>query len=219
MVLFNKWFRKPVPPAEARTLGSTDLAVDLSKVVPRMKAIFGGETPDPHPRPSPESEHMQMTFEDSPVYETFTTGLGVFYAMDLGNRYQLLQNRHLTDDITREALHAAALKNMAAEVADRTEVNGDPVNMMMLTNGGNFEAAMLLADGLWENLRDVLKDDVCVAVPARDLLFIAGRNNPVGREALRAMVRKFFDEQETHGLLVRHIYARENSKWVLVETA
>jgi uncharacterized protein YtpQ (UPF0354 family) len=136
-----------------------------------------------------------------------------------GNRYQLLQNRHLTDGITQEALHAAALKNMAAKVADRTEVNGDPANMMMLTNGGNFEAAMLLADGLWVHLKNVFQDDICVAIPARDLLFIVGKNNPVGREALRAMVRKFFDEQETNGLLVRHIYARENSKWVLVETA
>ena len=70
----------------------------------------------------------------------------------MGNRYVLLQNRNLSDTITREKLHAAALNNMALEVADRTEVKGDPSNVIMLTNGGNFEAAMLLADGLWEKL-------------------------------------------------------------------
>jgi uncharacterized protein YtpQ (UPF0354 family) len=108
---------------------------------------------------------------------------------------------------------------MTAEVWEKTEINGDPANIMMLTNGGNFEAAMLLVDDMWENLEQVFNDEVCVAIPARDLLFIAGKNNPAGRESLRAIVRKFFDERETEGLLVRHIYARENKQWVLVETA
>jgi hypothetical protein len=69
MSLFEKLFRiSPPPPAAA----SGDLVVDLSKVDPQVKAIFGGETPDPHPRPNPENEHMQMTFEDSPVFETWS---------------------------------------------------------------------------------------------------------------------------------------------------
>ena len=216
MGLFSKLFNKMQPSTPAVECG---LVVDLEKVVPRVKAVFGGDTPDPHPHPNPEAEHVQLSHEDSPVFETFTTGLAVFYALDMGNRYQLIQNRQLSTTITQESLHAAALKNMFREVADRTEVHGDPSGTMMLTNGGNFEAAMLLADGLWENLKDVFKDDICVAVPARDLLFIGGKNNPTGREGLRAAVRKFFDEQETAGLLVRHIYAREGDKWVIVETA
>lgn len=217
MAFFDKWFRKPSVPANAPAPQDNDLVVDLSKVVPRVKAISTGDTPDPNPRPNPEGPHLKMTFDDSPVYETFASGLGVFYAMDMGDRYQLLQNRHLTETITRQSLHSAALTNMTAEVSERTEINGDPAKVIMLTNGGNFEAAMLLADDMWVNLIDVFKDDICVAVPARDLLFIVGRNNPEGRESLRAMVRRSFDQQ-LPGLLVRHIYARENNKWVLIET-
>jgi hypothetical protein len=218
MGLFDKWFRKP-PPSAATNSAIDNIVFDLNKVFPRLKAVFGGETPDPHPRPNPDNEHVSLSFEESPVYDDFVEGLGVFYAIDKGNRYQLLQNKDLSDVITREKLREAALNNMALEVADRTEVNGDPSNIMMLTNGGNFEAAMLLVDGMWENLAEVLHDDICVAIPARDLLFIAGKNNPMGRERLRAAVRKFFDEQETAGLLVRHIYARENNSWVRLETA
>jgi len=51
------------------------------------------------------------------------------------------------------------------------------------------------------------------------LLFIAGKSNPVGRQSLREAVRKFFNEQEVQGLIVRHIYGRENNQWVLLETA
>jgi uncharacterized protein YtpQ (UPF0354 family) len=137
----------------------------------------------------------------------------------MGDNYLLLQNRHLTDGITQEKLHSAALANLAREVADRTELQGDPNQVLMVTNGGNFEATMLVAEGFWERVKDVLGDDICVAVPARDLLFIAGRNNPEGRGRLRALVRKFFDEQETAGLLVRHIYGWEDAKWVVLETA
>lgn len=205
--------RPSVPVAEG------DPVIDLDKVFPRVKAIFGDDIPDPHPQPNPEAEHLKLSNDDSPVFKDFTTGLAIFYAMDMGNKYQLIQNRHLSTTITQESLHAAALTNMEREVANRTEVHGDPSGTMMLANGGNFEAAMLLADGLWEKLRDVFKDEICVAVPARDLLFIAGKNNPAGREGLRAVVRRFFDEQATAGLLVRHIYAREANKWAMIETA
>jgi hypothetical protein len=217
MGFFSKLFPKKGAAPVAVTAG--ELVIDLSRVVPRVKAVYGEETIDPGPGPGGSGEHLEMTAEDSPVMAPLTTGLSICYAMDMGNRYQLIQNRHLTDAITQAALHGAALSNMAREIADKTEVNGDPAAVMMLTNGGNFEAAMLLVDGMWENLRQVFKDDLCVAVPARDLLFIAGRNSGAGREGLRALVRKYFDEQQTKHLLVRHIYGRENDGWVKVETA
>ena len=218
MGLFNKWLRRSTPSPAANSVPD-DTVVDLNKVFPRVKAIFGRDIPDPHPRSNPENEHMSLSFEESPIYDDFAEGLGVFYALDKGNRYQLLQNKDLSEVITREKLRDSALNNMTMAVADVTEVKGDPSNIMMLTNGGNFEAAMLLVDGMWGNLTEVFQDDICVAIPARDLLFIAGKNNSAGRESLRAVIRKFFDEQETAGLLVRHIYGRENNGWVLLETA
>ena len=216
MGFLKKLFGKPVA-AKLQNQDSDNDTVDLSKVFQRIKGIFDEETTDP--KPNPNGAIMTLSESDSPVFQTLAKGLGIFYAIDKGNRYQLLQNRNLSDSVTLEDLRNAASKNMTAEVWEKTEINGDPANIMMLTNGGNFEAAMLLVDDMWENLEQVFNDEVCVAIPARDLLFIAGKNNPAGRESLRAIVRKFFDERETEGLLVRHIYARENKQWVLVETA
>ena len=215
MSFFGKLFGKkeretPVKPA------STEFVVDLKKVVPRLKGIISDETPDPV---DAAGQVFQASPDDSPVYKTFAQGLGVFYAMDMGTSYRLLQNRDLRGGITIEALHDAAMSNMVAEVGERTEIHGDAANIMMLTNGGNFEAAMMIADGIWESLGEMLKDQVCVAVPARDLLFISAKNNPAGRESLRQAVKKYFDDPKLTGHLVRHIYSRENGEWVLVETA
>lgn len=214
MGLFQKLFKKSEKPSAA--LEENDNSIDLTRVYPRIKAIFDDETPDP--KPDPTEPVFEMSYPESPVYEGFAKGIGIFYGVDTGHSYKLVQNRHLSETITLEKLRAAALANMARDVSDKTQIDGDPANVMMLTNGGNFEAAMILADGIWEHLESVFNDQICIAIPARDLLFIAGRNNPIGMEKLRALVRKFFDEQETQGLIVRHIYARENNQWILLET-
>jgi uncharacterized protein YtpQ (UPF0354 family) len=105
-------------------------------------------------------------------------------------------------------------------VAETTKVNGDPEHMMMVTNGGNYEAAMLLADYMWEQLAPHFNGPICVAIPARDLLFVAAKTSHNGMEALRKAVKFYFDENgDTQGLLVRHIYERENGGWKLLETA
>ena len=190
--------------------------INLTKVFPRIKGLFDEETLDPN---LSGYTPVEMNEADRPVYEPFAEGLGIFYALDKGDHFLHVQNRHLSETITLEKLRETALNNMTKEVSDKTQISGDPSDIMMLINGGNFEAAMMLVDSIWDNLEQVLNDQVCIAIPAKDLLFIAGKNNPVGRESLRARVRQFFDDQETEGLLVRHIYTRENNQWVLLETA
>jgi uncharacterized protein YtpQ (UPF0354 family) len=212
MGIFSKLIRKSGSKPEK----DDGLHIDLSKVFPRLKGLYSDETPDPNPNPG---THMQISQAESPVFDDFAKGLGVFYALDQGDRYLLLQNRHLSEKVTLEKLRAAALKNLANEVDGKTTFQGDPAGVMMLTNGGNFEAAMMLLDNIWVNVEDMVKDEICVAVPARDLMFIAGKNNPNGRESLRNVVRKFFNQEKTPGAIVRHIYAREGGKWVVVETA
>jgi uncharacterized protein YtpQ (UPF0354 family) len=212
MGLFNKLFGME----GGKPQGSDDLDIDLSKVFPRIKGLYSEETPDPKPSAEP---HMQMSQADSPVFDDFAKGLGVFYALDQGNSYLILQNKHLSQKITLEKLRAAALKNLASEVDGKMTLHGDPTDIMMLTNGGHFEAATMLLDDIWVNVEDMVNDEVCVAIPARDLMFIVGRNNSKGRESLRMAVRKFFDQKETPGAIVRHIYAREDAKWVVIETA
>jgi uncharacterized protein YtpQ (UPF0354 family) len=217
MSFFKKLFNKTKDKqAEIPNMDLQRIEVDLSKVYPRLKGIFTDDYPDPQHHKGPE---LEISESESPIYKPFASGLAVFYALDGGTSYQLLQNKHLSADLTIDKLHDAAMTNMAKAIADATEVNGDPKNVMMVTNGGNFEAIMMMADFLWEQLDPVFNDTICVAVPARDLLFITAKNNLVGRESLRNIIRFYFDENETPGLITRHIYERTENGWNLLETA
>ena len=214
MSFLNKLFRGS---NEKKSDGShsrdTIDSIDLQKVFPRIKGLFDSE----HLDPVQTSIEIQVFDNESPVIKPFAESLGICYMVDNGHSYEVVQNRHLSDDLTIEKLHEVALTNLATAISDKTQVNGDPKNIMMVTNGGNFEATMLLVDFLWEQLEPVFNDKICVAIPANDLLFIAGKNCLQGRETLRTLVRQYFDNKKTKGLIVRNIYERSNGTWTLLE--
>ncbi len=191
-------------------------SIDLQKVFPRIKGMFDDEFLDPVE--NADGKILEIPSEEAPVIKPLAKGIGICYMVDKGDSYQLVQNKDLSDELTIEILHNAALTNMAIIISDKTEVNGDPNNVMMVTNGGNFEATMILADFLWEQVEPVFNDNICVAIPANDLLFISGKNNQQGRATLRNLVKAYFDNKESQGLIVRHIYERANGAWILSET-
>jgi len=203
MSLFKNLFGKSKK-TEKTDPASLVNGIDLNKVYPRIKGLYDEQNPDPSPL-----NHMELavSIDDAPVIKPLAKGIGICYMLDEGDRYQVIQNKRLSEDLTIDRLHEAALKNMAAAIADKTEMDGDPTNVMMLTNGGDFEATMLLADFLWSQIEPVFNDHVCVAIPTNDILFIAAKNNPEARESLRLAVRHYFENRETEGLIV-HFYFR-----------
>ena len=104
-------------------------------------------------------------------------------------------------------------------ISDQTHINGEPGNAMMVTSGGNYEAAIILSDYICDQFEIILNDSICVAIPANDLLFVTAKQNPEGRKNLIKVVRHYFDDRETVGLIVRHIYERTAGGWLYVETA
>ena len=215
MSLLRKLFGKSNANQNDQTRShGNEISIDLNKVYPRIKGIFDADNPDT----VKTSNEITVAFSDSPVIKPLAKGIGICYMIDQGNSYQVIQNRHLSDDLSIEKLHDAALTNMAIAISDKIQLNGDPKNVMMVTNGGNLEAAMILADFLWEQLDPVFNDDICIAIPANDLLFIAGKNCTKGRDTLRSLIKKYFNDKNTTGLIVRHIYERCNGNWSLIET-
>jgi uncharacterized protein YtpQ (UPF0354 family) len=218
MSILKKFFNQTKDKKTESKLNPSRIEIDLSKVYPRLKKVFTIDYPDT--QPNEEEPELTLQEAESPISRSFAHELAIFYGIDTGYGYQLLQNRDLSNEITIDKIHDAALANMARSIADTMQVQGDPKNVMMLTNGGNFEATMMMTDFLWEQLQPVVNDTICVAIPAKDLLFIAAKNNPAGRESLRKWVRFYFDENDdTPGLTTRHIYERTETGWKLLETA
>jgi len=192
-------------------------AINLTRIYPRIKGFYDDENPDPSPNTG--NPEITLSLDDSPVMKPLAKGIGICYMKDMGDRYELILNRDLSEELTIEVLHQTALKNMAIAVNDRTQVNGDPSDMMIVTNGGDFEATMLLADFLWDQIEPLFQDSICVAIPTNDLLFIAPKNNPEAREGLKNLVRQYFENSETKGLIVKNIYERVNGEWIFLESA
>jgi|SRR5450432_2573407 len=221
MGLFNKLFGKQTKPEEAEEEKAVFLKpeapIDLTMVYPRIKEL----TIINHEEESNREENIviEENSPEVPLFKPYAEDIAVFYLVDTGAHFKMVQMKDLSEEITLEKIHDAALTNLARVVKDQTEIKGDAENIMIVTNGGNFEATMLLADYIWDELKTLLNDEVCVAIPANDLMFVSAKNNEVGRETLRMMIRRCFDEMEVHGLIVRHIYERVNNHWTIIETA
>lgn len=193
--------------------------IDYTKVFPRIKEIYkDGESPKSLVKPTGKT--IDMPFEASPVMQPLAKNLNIAYALDMGSHYQFIPNRDLSDEVTIEKLHEAALSNMINEIKDNIQAHGSTKEVMMITNGGNYEAAMLIWEDVWPQIESMAGGEVYVAVPARDLLYVAPQNNPNAIEQLSKLIRKLFDEdEEAQGLLVRHIYQKSNKGWEVVTTA
>lgn len=193
--------------------------IDFTKVFPRIKETYH----DGEERKSlvqPHGETVEIPFDASPVMKPLTKNLNVAYALDMETHYQFIANRDLSDEVTVEKLHEAALENMINEIGENIQAHGDKDDVMMITNGGNYEAALLIWNDIWTQIEAAVGDKLYIAVPARDLLYVAPRSNPNSIERLSGLIRKFFDEDEqAQGLLVRHIYKQGKDGWEVVATA
>ena len=219
MGFLNKLFGKsgnPNPqPDKGNSFDKAD-TINLSKVYPRIKGLYDDRNPEPFPE---NSNLLSVSFDESPVIKPLAKGIGICYMLDEGNSFKIIQNRHVSAELTIEKLHSSALRNMATAISDKTEVHGDPGNIMMVTNGGNFEAAMILADFLWDQMEQVFSDNICIAIPTNDVLLVTAKNNYQARENLKNLVNQYFQDSGTKGLIVKYIYERSNNEWLFVESA
>src|ERR1700722_4547589 len=105
--LFGK-SKKPNPQPEIDKLADKTDVFDLSKVYPRIKGLYDDQNPEPFPE---NSNELSVSFNDSPVIKPLAKGIGICYMLDEGDTYQIIQNKHLSEELTIEKLHSAALSN------------------------------------------------------------------------------------------------------------
>src|SRR5262245_55823814 len=108
--------------------------------------------------------------------------------------------RYLTtrDDVgDRAQLLHLALGNLHRMVP-KIEMRRGAEHIFLIEAGGNYEASLLLADGIWSSGQIRVDGDIVVAVPGRDALFVTGSRNRAGIARLRAMAAEL--ASQPHGL-------------------
>ncbi|MBF0706203.1 DUF1444 domain-containing protein [Alkalihalobacillus hwajinpoensis] len=127
------------------------------------------------------------------VFEEHTAETRIYYALDLGHSYRLIDEEWLKkENWTKEALHEVSLFNLRGL---STEVKADTVagnTFYFLNTNDGYDASRILNDSLLERMAKSAKGELAVAVPHQDVLIFADIENEQGYDALAQLTMHFF---------------------------
>lgn len=178
------------------------------KIYPWIKVVYGiGET-------IPDSEHeIDLDDEDRPITKPWLGNLSIFYAVDNGDNFSLIQTKDLTDNWTIDKIHETSLENLQRDIEfkfTKTNFGGHG-----LVAGGDHEAGSLCLTDIWDWCGENVNDNLIVAVPAKDMVMMVPESDNEKIEKLKEMVTDIFQDGER--LLTKQLYKfdRQTSSWSL----
>lgn len=117
------------------------------------------------------------------VHEPYNADLLIAYAEDSPKNIRYLKPDDLAPArVERAELRALALENLRRMA--QIQVHGEN-GRYQLTAGESNDGSLLLLDFLWTDLQKKVEGDLVVALPSRDLLFVAGSRDAEGIRKLR----------------------------------
>lgn len=180
------------------------------KIYPWIKVTFS----DDDPRNTPTQ--ITLTGDDSPVSRVWLGDLAIFYVADTGNSFQILLERDLPQDVSKEQLHNLAVDNLNRDIEFKlheTNFGGHG-----LIAGGDHEAGSICLPGMWDWLTEHLNDSLIVGVPSKDLVIMVPESDTDKIANLKIFVHEIFKKGER--LLTTNIFRfdRETKEWTIVDS-
>ncbi|MDB6147820.1 MAG: hypothetical protein JWO45_1484, partial [Spartobacteria bacterium] len=66
--------------------------------------------------------------------------------------------------------------------------------IIMLTAGGNYEAALILLPEIWKSVSEMVSGHIVAAVPARDVIYFTGDSDPENLAEMRRWTSKALEQ-------------------------
>ncbi|QHS23057.1 DUF1444 domain-containing protein [Virgibacillus sp. MSP4-1] len=129
------------------------------------------------------------------VYEEHTAETRIYYALDLGKSYRLIDEDLMeTENWSVDRLKEIARFNLRSLSTDykKDEVAGNTF-YFIATNDG-YDASRILNEAFLEEMKATSKGELAIAVPHQDVFILADIQNPTGYDVLAQMTMKFFTE-------------------------
>ena len=127
------------------------------------------------------------------IMEDHTAETRVYYAVDLGNTYRLVDEQMLSQlSLTAEQIKEAAkfsVKQLSTPLK-RDEVSGN-VYYFLNSNDG-YDASRILNKAFLNDMKSKIEGEMTVSVPHQDVLIIGDIRNDVGYDVLAQMTMHFF---------------------------
>lgn len=129
------------------------------------------------------------------IYTDHTAETRIFYALDLGKSYRLIDQALLDEEKWSkkriEEIASFNLRSLSTEYkADR--VRGNDFYFVATQDG--YDASRILNEAFLEEMKANAKGELTVSVPHQDVLIIADIENDVGYDILAQLTMKFFAE-------------------------
>jgi uncharacterized protein YtpQ (UPF0354 family) len=159
---------------------------------------------------------MVLTGGDAPIMENLDNGLLIAYIIDMGDRFQYVQHRHLeTSGIIEGELHKHAMENLALLAKEKLVVHPRGSTFAVFLEG-NVEASLILIDDLWEkNFARSVTTGFVAEMPARDVLAFCDLVSQEGIAELHQVVARVSAGGDH--LLTSVLYRRQERKWIQFE--
>lgn len=180
------------------------------KIYPWIKVTFS----DDDSRNTPTQ--ITLTGDDSPISTMWLGDLAILYVADTGNSFQVLLERDLPQNVSKEQLHNLAVDNLNRDIEFKlheTNFGGHG-----LIAGGDHEAGSICLPGMWDWLTEHLNDSLIVGVPAKDLVIMVPESDTDKIANLKIFVHELFKEGER--LLTKNIFRfdRETKEWTIFDS-
>ncbi|WP_079708225.1 DUF1444 domain-containing protein [Paraliobacillus ryukyuensis] len=137
----------------------------------------------------------QTNAELALIYAEHTAETRIYYALDLGKTYQLIDQGMLEQEgWTEERVKEVASFNLRSLSTNpkHDQVAGNDFYFISTNDG--YDASRILNEAFLEEMRLNAKGELAVAVPHQDVLILVDVQNDTGYDILAQMTMKFFAE-------------------------
>ncbi|MGN1386607.1 MAG: DUF1444 family protein [Bacillus sp. (in: firmicutes)] len=207
-----------LPPIVAKAEVAEKRAVDetvyyVKEALEVMGSQLSLQGMEEHIYPVIRSTSFPIVSQDGSEFVTneHTAETRIYYALDLGNTYRLIDQPLLqTSGWNQQKLEESAQQNLlklsTQTVSDSV---GDNVFYFVSTKDG-YDASKVLNKQWLESMRGEIKGEMAVAVPHGDVCIVADVRNNVGYDVLAQMCMSFFASGHVPITALSFIY--ENGK-------
>lgn len=127
------------------------------------------------------------------LFDEHTAETRIFYALDLGNTYRLiddkmLQREHWQADRIREVARFN-VRSLSTEV--KTDQVAGNTFYFLNTNDG-YDASRIVNESWLRDMKEKIKGTMAIAIPHQDVIIIADVQNETGYDILAQMAMSFF---------------------------
>lgn len=138
---------------------------------------------------------VEMKMGDKLVYKDHTAETRVFYALDLGKSYRLIDETMLDKEgWTEERLDEIAAFNIRSLSNDYKKDTVAGTDFYFVATQDGYDASRILNVNFLEEMAADAKGELAISVPHQDVLILADIQNETGYDILAQMTMKFFAE-------------------------